>query len=46
MYDWVNTGHQKAKMKQVARFLCCGKEEETLEQFFSMQTTTNEEGNG
>ena len=34
MYDWVNTGHQKVIMEQVAECPCCGKEEETLEHMF------------
>ena len=34
MFDWVNSGHQKAKMAQENVCPCCGEEEETLEHIF------------
>ena len=34
MYDWINTGHQKAKMDQEEICPCCGIEEETLEHMY------------
>ena len=34
MYDWVNTGHQKAKMDQDEICQCCGIEEEKLEHMY------------
>ena len=34
MFDWVNSGHQKAKMAQEKGCLCCGTDEETLEHIF------------
>ena len=37
MYDWVHTGHQKAKMEQVAECPSCGKKEETLEHMFQFK---------
>ena len=30
MFDWINLGHQKAKMEQEKGCPCCGAEEETL----------------
>ena len=34
MFDWLNLGHQKAKMDQEKGCPCCGVEEETLEHIF------------
>ena len=34
MFDWINLGHQKAKMAQEKGCPCCGAEEETLEHRF------------
>ena len=34
MFDWVNSGHQKAKMEKEKGCPCCGEEEETLEHIF------------
>ena len=34
MFDWINSGHQKAKMEQEKGCPCCGAEEETLEHIF------------
>ena len=34
MFDWVNAGHQKAKMNQEKCCPCCGAEEETLLHLF------------
>ena len=37
MFDWVNTGHQKAKMNQEKCCPCCGAEEETLLHLFQFR---------
>ena len=34
MFDWINSGHKKAKMKKEKGCTCCGVEEETLEHIF------------
>ena len=34
MFDWVNSGHQKAMMAQERVCMCCGAEDETLEHIF------------
>ena len=34
MFDWINSGHQKAKMEQEKGCPCCGAEEERLEHIF------------
>ena len=34
MFDWVNSGNQKAKMAKEKGCPCCGAEEETLEHIF------------
>ena len=34
MFDWINSGHQKAKLDQEKGCPCCGVEEETLEHIF------------